>query len=67
MFGDIQPGPPDPMFFLKEGADNDINPEKVDLGVGIYRSEAGTYQELDVVKLVSQTCSSPQLIILFNR
>ncbi|KAJ0124598.1 aspartate aminotransferase [Diaporthe amygdali] len=51
MFGHIQPGPPDPMFILKKNADNDRNPEKVDLGVGIYRSEACTYQELEVVKL----------------
>lgn len=58
MFGHIQPGPSDPMFILKKAADSDLHPEKVDLGVGIYRSEAGTYQELDVVKLVGQPCSS---------
>lgn len=58
MFGHIQPGPPDPMFILKKNADNDRNPEKVDLGVGIYRSEACTYQELEVVKLVGQSCST---------
>lgn len=58
MFGHIQPGPPDPMFILKKDADSDLDPKKVDLGVGIYRSEAGDYQELEVVKLVRQPCSS---------
>ncbi|GJC77585.1 aspartate aminotransferase, cytoplasmic isozyme 1 [Colletotrichum liriopes] len=50
MFGHIQPGPPDPMFTLKKNADNDNSPEKVDLGVGIYRSEVGKYQELEVIR-----------------
>ncbi|KZL78706.1 aspartate aminotransferase [Colletotrichum tofieldiae] len=50
MFGHIQPGPPDPMFTLKKNADNDNSPEKVDLGVGIYRSEVGKYQELAVIR-----------------
>lgn len=52
MFGHVQPGPPDPMFTLKRDADNDTSPEKVDLGVGIYRNEEGSYQELEVVKKV---------------
>ncbi|KAL0939634.1 aspartate aminotransferase [Colletotrichum truncatum] len=52
MLEHIQSGPPDPMFVLKKIADNDLSPGKVDLGVGIYRSEAGSYQELDVVKQV---------------
>lgn len=46
------------MFILKQRADSDADPEKVDLGVGIYRSEAGSYQELEVVKLVSHPRSS---------
>ncbi|KXH57983.1 aspartate aminotransferase [Colletotrichum salicis] len=50
MFEHVQPGPPDPMFTLKRDADNDTSPEKVDLGVGIYRGEEGSYQELDVVR-----------------
>lgn len=66
MFGHIRPGPLDPMFILKKDADNDLNSEKVDLGVGIYRNEACNYQELEVVKLVGQTCSSSQLMPVFN-
>ncbi|KAI8295504.1 Aspartate aminotransferase [Colletotrichum sp. SAR11_240] len=54
MFEHIKPGPPDPMFDLKKGSDNDHSPEKVDLGVGIYRNEAGLYQELEVVKLAKK-------------
>lgn len=66
MFGHIQPGPRDPMFSLKKGADNDLHSDKVDLGVGIYRNEAGNYQELEVVKVVGQTRSSSQLTLVFN-
>ncbi|KAK7445557.1 aspartate aminotransferase [Colletotrichum acutatum] len=59
MFGHVQPGPPDPMFTLKRDADNDTCTEKVDLGVGIYRSEKGSYQELEVVKKVLPKDSAP--------
>ncbi|KAJ5494624.1 Pyridoxal phosphate-dependent transferase major region subdomain 2 [Penicillium fimorum] len=50
MFGGIPMGPADPFFHLKKKADEDNHPDKVDIGVGIYRSEEGTYQELTVVK-----------------
>ncbi|CDM30175.1 Aspartate/other aminotransferase [Penicillium roqueforti FM164] len=50
MFDNIPPGPADPFFHLKKKADEDDHPDKVDIGVGIYRSEQGTYQELAVVK-----------------
>lgn len=53
-FKNLQPGPPDPMFTLKKLADNDTSPQKVDLGVGIYRNEAGLYHELRAVKKVFQ-------------
>lgn len=52
MFDDVKAGPPDPMFDLKKRADNDVNPSKVDLGVGIYRSEQGGYHELKAIKAV---------------
>ena len=52
MFEVIPPGPADPMFFLKKAAEEDTSPHKVDLGVGVYRDEAGTYQELNVVREV---------------
>ncbi|KAJ5951287.1 Pyridoxal phosphate-dependent transferase major region subdomain 2 [Penicillium vulpinum] len=50
MFENIPMGPADPFFYLKKKADEDNHPDKVDIGVGIYRSEQGTYQELAVVK-----------------
>jgi hypothetical protein len=52
VFESIQAGVPDPMFDLKNSADNDQSPLKVDLGVGIYRNENGVYQELASVKEV---------------
>lgn len=52
MFEQIPAGPPDVMYFLKKKADEDTSPEKVDVGVGIYRDEHGEYQELDVIKTV---------------
>lgn len=53
MFEQVKAGPKDPMFDLKKRADGDTTPSKVDLGVGIYRSPEGLYQELDVVRRVS--------------
>lgn len=52
MFKTVKAGPPDPMYALKRGADADTAPGKVDLGVGIYRNEAGQYHELEAIKLV---------------
>ncbi|KAI8654213.1 hypothetical protein LRP88_01757 [Fusarium phalaenopsidis] len=50
MFKSFKRGPVDPMFILKKKADEDVSPEKADLGVGIYRNEAGLYSELNSVK-----------------
>jgi len=52
MFRNVQQGPVDPMFDLKKLADNDTSPEKVDLGVGIYRNENGQYHEMEAIKEV---------------
>ncbi|OBR16148.1 Aspartate aminotransferase [Colletotrichum higginsianum IMI 349063] len=64
MFGHIQPGPPDPMFTLKKNADNDRSLEKIDLGVGIYRNEAGSYQELEVVRQYGTTTGDVEFLRL---
>lgn len=53
MFENVPPGPPDPVFTLKKLADGDLSPNKVDLGVGVYRNEQGGYHELEAVKRVS--------------
>ena len=52
MFANVQQGPPDPMFDLKNMADNDRSQEKIDLGVGIYRNEEGGYHEMQALKEV---------------
>lgn len=53
MLDDIEAGPPDPMYTLKKWADSDTCGQKADLGVGIYRNEAGVYQEMDCIKQAS--------------
>jgi aspartate aminotransferase len=58
MFENVQQGPVDPMFDLKKLADNDTSPEKVDLGVGIYRNENGQYHEMEAIKEVMLEISS---------
>lgn len=52
MFENVQQGPVDPMFVLKRDADNDVSPDKVDLGVGIYRNTEGKYHEMGVLREV---------------
>lgn len=53
MFANVQQGPTDPMFDLKNMADNDQSAGKIDLGVGIYRNEEGRYHEMQAIKEVS--------------
>ena len=48
----ILPGPQDPLSLLKKAADEDKSPQKVDVGVGVYRNEDGKYQELETLKWV---------------
>jgi aspartate aminotransferase len=52
MFSSFRKGPDDPMYFLKRAADQDTSPDKVDLGVGIYRNESGLYSQLGSVAKV---------------
>ncbi|VUC37096.1 unnamed protein product [Clonostachys rosea] len=49
-FDDVQQGPPDVMYHLKVQADGDTSPNKVDLGVGIYRNEEGYCHELKALR-----------------
>lgn len=63
MFENVPPGPPDPVFTLKKLADGDLSPNKVDLGVGVYRNEQGGYHELEAVKRVS-SCRALQGAVL---
>ncbi|KAI5459243.1 aspartate aminotransferase [Mariannaea sp. PMI_226] len=49
-FDNVKQGAPDIMYHLKVQADGDKSPNKVDLGVGIYRNEKGLYNEMKVLK-----------------
>jgi aspartate/tyrosine/aromatic aminotransferase len=50
MFQRIQPAPPDPILGLTEAYDSDPNPQKINLGVGVYQDAAGTTPILQCVK-----------------
>lgn len=50
MFQSIERRPPDPILGLSAAYKNDTNPKKVDLGVGIYKDEAGNCPVMKAVK-----------------
>ena len=49
-FADVKVGPADPILGLSVAFNNDINPHKVNLGVGVYRGDDGKPFVLDTVK-----------------
>lgn len=52
MFRTVAPSPPDPVYLLSQQVREDTAPEKVDLGVGVYRNEQGAYHEMRALKTV---------------
>ncbi len=50
MFEELQMAPADPILGLSEAFGNDTNPDKINLGVGIYKNELGKTPILDSVK-----------------
>lgn len=50
MFQSIEPAPADPILGLNEAFQNDPSPNKINLGVGVYKDEAGTTPVLACVK-----------------
>jgi len=50
MFGNLQAQPADPILGLLAKYKEDTNPQKIDLGVGVYKNEAGHTAILDCVK-----------------
>lgn len=50
MFGNLQAQPADPILGLLAKYKEDTNPKKIDLGVGVYKNEAGHTAILDCVK-----------------
>lgn len=49
MFKDVDWAPVDPILGITEGFLKDTNPNKVNLGVGVYQNREGKYAKLDVV------------------
>jgi aromatic-amino-acid transaminase len=49
-FAQIEAAPPDPIIGLTEAFNQDANPAKVNLGVGVYQDAAGKAPVLDVVR-----------------
>lgn len=50
MFGQLEMAPPDPILGLTEAFKNDPRPEKINLGVGVYKDAAGRTPVLKSVK-----------------
>ena len=50
MFEDVKAAPPDAILGLTEAFKADTNPEKVNLGVGVYKDDSGQTPILDSVK-----------------
>ncbi len=54
MFDQVQMAPPDPILGLTEAFNQDPNPHKINLGVGIYKDAAGKTPVLGSVKAAEQ-------------
>jgi aspartate aminotransferase len=54
MFAELEPRPADPILGLSVKFRADSNPDKIDLGAGIYKDEAGNTPVLDCVKAAEQ-------------
>jgi len=54
MFGSLKALPADPILGLLAKYREDANPQKIDLGVGVYKNEAGHTAILDCVKKAEQ-------------
>ncbi len=50
MFNSLTPAPPDPILGLTEAFKADPNPEKINLGVGVFKDDAGQTPILSAVK-----------------
>jgi len=55
MFQSIERRPPDPILGLSAAYKSDTNPKKVDLGVGVYKDEAGNCPVMTAVKKAENT------------
>ena len=60
MFQSLQPLPPDPILGLSATFKADSNPEKVDLGIGVYKDEHGNTPIMKAVKLAEESLLKSQ-------
>jgi aspartate aminotransferase len=60
LFESLQPASTDPILGLIAEYRNDLRPEKIDLGVGVYRTTEGNTPVLQVVKRAEQTLIDEQ-------
>jgi aspartate aminotransferase len=54
MFQQIERRPPDPILGLSAAYKKDINPNKIDLGVGVYKDESGNTPVVSAIKKAEQ-------------
>jgi aspartate aminotransferase len=60
-FEDVCRGPADPVYILKSAVEAEISPNKVDLGVGVYRNEKAQYHELEIVREAKEVLTQKEL------
>ena len=60
MFQALQPLPPDPILGLSAAFKADPNPNKVDLGIGVYKDENGNTPVMKAVKLAEESLLNSQ-------
>ena len=61
MFESLQPLPPDPILGLNAAFKADDNPNKVDLGIGVYKDEKGNTPVMRAVKEAEKLILNSQL------
>ena len=60
MLETIETAPPDPILGLTEAFTADANPGKVNLGVGIYKDEAGATPTLECIRRAEELVAASQ-------
>ncbi|MFT2110536.1 aromatic amino acid transaminase [Marinomonas sp. 2405UD68-3] len=61
MFAHIQAAPADPILGLNDAYNNETNPEKINLGVGVYKDEKGNTPILQAVKQAEERLLEQEL------
>jgi aspartate/tyrosine/aromatic aminotransferase len=61
MFAHIQAAPADPILGLNDAYNNDTNPHKINLGVGVYKDEQGNTPILQSVKQAEERLLTEEL------